>query len=118
MWKGKGVIYFFSIFCWYWDILLIMFIFMYVIFLFVSIVFLSDDFLLYWFIFNGIFDCIFFIDIFLNFKIGFIDFNNNDEVILDKKIICWKYVCSWFVIDLVLLFFFDYVYFIVLFLFI
>lgn len=49
---------------------------MYVIFLLVSILFLSDDFLLYWFILNGIFDSIFIVDICLNFKIGIVDFNN------------------------------------------
>lgn len=110
--KGKGVIHPFSTFRWYWDILLIMFISMHVILLPVSIAFLSDDLSLHWLILNGISDCIFLIDIFLNFKTGFIDPNNNDEVILDKKIIRRKYVRSWFVIDLVSSLPFDYAYFI------
>ena len=105
--KGKGVIHPFSTFRWYWDILLIMFISMHVILLPVSIAFLSDDLSLHWLILNGISDCIF-----LNFKTGFIDPNNNDEVILDKKIIRRKYVRSWFVIDLVSSLPFDYAYFI------
>lgn len=110
--KGKGVIHPFSTFRWHWDILLIMFISMHVILLPVSIAFLSDDLSLHWLILNGISDCIFLIDIFLNFKTGFIDPNNNDEVILDKKIIRRKYVRSWFVIDLVSSLPFDYAYFI------
>ncbi|CAH3129107.1 unnamed protein product [Porites lobata] len=110
--KGKGVIHPFSTFRWYWDILLIAFISMHVILLPVSISFLSDDLSLHWLILNGISDCIFIIDICLNFKTGIVDPNNQDEIILDKKIIAQKYLRGWFVIDLLSSLPFDYAYFI------
>ena len=110
--KGKGVIHPFSTFRWYWDILLIAFISMHVILLPVSISFLSDDLSLHWLVLNGISDTIFIIDICLNFKTGIVDPNNQDEVILDKKIITRKYLRGWFVIDLLSSLPFDYAYFI------
>lgn len=111
--KGKGVIHPFSTFRWYWDILLIAFISMHVILLPVSISFLSDDLSLHWLVLNGISDSIFLIDIFLNFKTGIVDPNNQEEVILDKKIISRKYLRGWFLIDLLSSLPFDYAYFIV-----
>lgn len=110
--KGKGVIHPFSTFRWYWDILLIAFISMHVILLPVSISFLSDDLSLHWLVLNGISDCIFITDICLNFKTGIVDPNNQDEIILDKKIIAQKYLRGWFVIDLLSSLPFDYAYFI------
>ena len=110
--KGKGVIHPFSTFRWYWDILLIAFISMHVILLPVSIAFLSDDLSLHWLVLNCISDTIFIIDICLNFKTGIVDPNNQDEVILDKKVITRKYLRGWFVIDLLSSLPFDYAYFI------
>ncbi|KAJ7382051.1 Potassium/sodium hyperpolarization-activated cyclic nucleotide-gated channel 3 [Desmophyllum pertusum] len=110
--KGDGVIHPFSTFRWYWDILLISFISMHVILLPVSISFLSDDLSLHWLILNGISDSIFIVDIVLNFKTGIVDPNNQDEVILDKKIITRTYLRGWFVIDLISSLPFDYAYFI------
>ena len=110
--KGKGVIHPFSTFRWYWDILLIFFISMHVILLPVSISFLSDDLSLHWLVLNGISDTIFLIDICLNFKTGIVDPNNQEEVILDSKIIRRKYLRGWFLIDLVSSLPFDYAYFI------
>lgn len=110
--KGKGVIHPFSTFRWYWDILLIAFISMHVILLPVSIAFLSDDLSLHWLILNGISDSIFIVDICLNFKTGIVDPNNQEEVILDKRIITRKYLRGWFLIDLLSSLPFDYAYFI------
>ena len=111
--KGEGVIHPFSTFRWYWDILLICFISMHVILLPVSISFLSDDLSLHWLILNGISDSIFLVDICLNFKTGIVDPNNQEEVILDKKVIRRKYLRGWFFIDLLSSLPFDYAYFIV-----
>lgn len=110
--KGKGVIHPFSTFRWYWDILLISFISLHVILLPVSISFLSDDLSLHWLVLNGISDTIFLVDICLNFKTGIVDPNNQEEVILDKKIITRKYLRGWFLIDLLSSLPFDYAYFI------
>lgn len=111
--SGKGVIHPFSTFRWYWDILLICFISMHVILLPVTISFLSHDLSLHWLILNGISDGIFLIDICLNFNTGFVDPNNQEEVILDKKIIRRKYLRGWFLVDLLSSLPFDYAYFIV-----
>ena len=110
--KGKGVIHPFSTFRWYWDILLISFISMHVILLPVSIAFLSDDISLHWLILNGISDFFFIADICLNFRTGIVDPNNQEEIILDRKIITRKYLRGWFFVDLLSSLPFDYAYFV------
>ncbi|EDO49064.1 predicted protein, partial [Nematostella vectensis] len=110
--QGKGVIHPFSTFRWYWDILLIIFIFMHVLLLPVSIAFLSDDLSIHWLILNGVSDVFFVVDIFLNFRTGIVDPNNQEEVILDKKVISMMYLRGWFIIDLASSLPFDYAYFI------
>ena len=111
--RGKGVIHPFSTFRWYWDILLIIFISIHVILLPVSIAFLSDDISLHWLILNGISDFIFIVDIFLNFRTGLVDPNNQEEVILEKDIIVSNYLKGWFVVDMTSSLPFDYAYYIV-----
>lgn len=110
--NGRGVIHPFSTFRWYWDILLISFISMHVILLPVSIAFLSDDLSLHWLILNGMSDVIFITDLALNFRTGIVDPNNQQEVILDKKIIRQKYLRGWFLLDLLSSFPFDFAYFV------
>lgn len=110
--RGKGVIHPFSTFRWYWDILLIIFISIHVILLPVNIAFLSNDLSLHWLILNGISDFIFIVDIFLNFRTGLVDPNNQEEVILDKNIITMNYLKGWFFVDMTSSLPFDYAYYI------
>lgn len=110
--NGKGVIHPFSTFRWYWDILLISFISMHIILLPVSIAFLSQDLSLHWLVLNGVSDFIFIADLGLNFRTGIVDPNNQQEIILDKKIIRWKYLRGWFLIDLLSSIPFDFAYFV------
>ena len=108
--KGEGVIHPFSTFRWYWDIIMVVLITTHVLLLPVGIAFVNADASPGWLSLNCISDAIFITDIFLNFRTGIIDFNRQEEVILDKKTIRRKYLHGWFIIDALSSLPFDYVY--------
>ena len=108
--KGDGVIHPFSTFRWYWDIIMVVLITTHVLLLPVSIAFVDQELAPAWLALNCVSDAVFIIDIFLNFRTGVIDFNRQEEVILDKKFIRTKYLRGWFMIDVLSSLPFDYVY--------
>lgn len=108
--KGQGVIHPFSTFRWYWDIVMVFLITTHVLLLPVSIAFVETDVSTVWLSFNCISDAIFIVDIVLNFRTGIIDFDRQEEVILDKKVIQRRYLHGWFIIDVLSSLPFDYVY--------
>ena len=108
--KGDGVIHPFSTFRWYWDIIMVVLITTHVLLLPVSIAFVDEDLSPSWLALNCVSDAVFIVDIFLNFRTGVIDFNRQEEVILDKKLIRRRYLRGWFVIDVLSSLPFDYVY--------
>ena len=108
--KGDGVVHPFSTFRWYWDIIMVIFITTHVLLLPVSIAFVDQDLSPGWLALNCVSDAVFILDILLNFRTGVIDFNRQEEVILDKKVIRQRYLRGWFVIDCLSSLPFDYVY--------
>ena len=108
--KGDGVIHPFSTFRWYWDIIMVVLITTHVLLLPVSIAFVDEDLSPAWLGLNCFSDAVFIMDILLNFRTGVIDFNRQEEVILDKKFIRQRYLRGWFIIDVLSSLPFDYVY--------
>lgn len=108
--KGQGVVHPFSTFRWYWDIVMVTLITAHVLLLPVSIAFVDTEVTISWLSFNCVSDAIFIVDIFLNFRTGIIDFDRQEEVILDKRVIRRRYLHGWFIIDVLSSLPFDYVY--------
>lgn len=111
--KGDGVIHPFSSFRWYWDIVMVLLITSHVFILPVSIAFSNHELSPGWIVMNCFSDAIFFVDMLLNFRTGIVDFDRQEEVILDKKIIRQRYLRGWFIIDALSSIPFDYIYLIV-----
>ena len=108
--KGNGVIHPFSTFRWYWDIIMVVLITSHVLLLPVTIAFVDQDLSPSWLALNCVSDAVFIMDILLNFRTGIIDFDRQEEVILDKKFIRKRYLRGWFIIDVLSSLPFDYVY--------
>eukprot|EP00795_Rhopilema_esculentum_P014724 gene14724-5824_t len=97
---GKYVIHPMSDFRFYWDMIIVVILFVQIFVLPVSIAFYSGDFSVAWLCINGISDTIFIFDIIFNFHTGIPDHENEHLTILDKRIIRRRYLKGWFFLDL------------------
>ncbi|XP_072028417.1 LOW QUALITY PROTEIN: potassium/sodium hyperpolarization-activated cyclic nucleotide-gated channel 2-like [Amphiura filiformis] len=104
----KFVIHPFSNFRWYWDLFMVLLMGITLAILPVNIAFFSSSFFLQWTVINCIMDSLFITDIILNFFTGVI--YNGNEVVLERGKIVAHYFKSWFIIDFVSSFPFDYIY--------
>lgn len=93
----------------YWDLMLLSLLIVNMFVLPVAIAFFNDDMSPSWIAFNSISDGIFLLDIVLNFKTGVLIHGTPNKFILDPKKIAIRYARTWFLIDLVSSFPFDYV---------
>lgn len=66
----------------------------------VGITFFTESTSTVWIIFNVASDTFFLLDLIVNFRTGIV-VEDNAEIILDPKVIKWKYLKSWFILDFV-----------------
>lgn len=107
--KAGWIIHPTSAFRLYWDLIILSLLIVNMFVLPVAIAFFTDDMSPSWIAFNGISDGVFMLDIVLNFKTGVLVHGNPNKFILDPKKIAIRYLRTWFLIDLVSSFPFDYV---------
>ncbi|XP_038044922.1 potassium/sodium hyperpolarization-activated cyclic nucleotide-gated channel 4-like [Patiria miniata] len=103
------VIHPFSNFRWYWDLWMVFLMSITLILLPVNIAFYSNQFSISWTMVNCFTDSFFLIDICLNFLTGIVD-HQNENVILMRRRIALRYLRSWFFPDFISSFPFDYIY--------
>ncbi|CAH1788601.1 unnamed protein product [Owenia fusiformis] len=97
---AKFVIHPFSMFRWYWDMLMVSVLIVTLIMLPYVIAFDLAQLTTTWMVINLVFDALFLIDICLNFRTGIVN-QRTEEVILEPKKIAWSYCKTWFLVDLV-----------------
>ncbi|XP_013401641.1 potassium/sodium hyperpolarization-activated cyclic nucleotide-gated channel 1-like [Lingula anatina] len=104
---NKYIIHPFSKFRWFWDLFMVAVLSVTLIILPVNIAFFPNDPDSHWEGMNIAVDVIFFIDIILNFRTGYIR-SETEEVILSSKKITINYLKTWFFLDFISTVPFDY----------
>ncbi|XP_072107886.1 potassium/sodium hyperpolarization-activated cyclic nucleotide-gated channel 1-like isoform X1 [Mobula birostris] len=97
---GYWIIHPYSDFRFYWDLIMLMLMVGNLIIIPVGITFFTESTSTIWIIFNVASDTFFLLDLIVNFRTGIV-VEDNAEIILDPKVIKWKYLKSWFIIDFV-----------------
>ncbi|CAK9299988.1 unnamed protein product [Gordionus sp. m RMFG-2023] len=92
----------------YWDVFMLLLLAANLIILPVTITFFNNDLSIYWLVFNCFSDTMFLLDIVVNFRTGIMPADKTEHIILDPKIIAKHYIKSWFILDFVSSFPFDY----------
>ncbi|XP_020610666.1 potassium/sodium hyperpolarization-activated cyclic nucleotide-gated channel 2-like [Orbicella faveolata] len=106
--KAGWIIHPTSAFRLYWDLMILSLLIVNMFVLPVAIAFFNDDMSPSWIAFNSISDGAFLLDIVLNFRTGVLVHGTPNKFILDPKKIAIRYARTWFLIDLVSSFPFDY----------
>ncbi|XP_069780414.1 potassium/sodium hyperpolarization-activated cyclic nucleotide-gated channel 1-like [Narcine bancroftii] len=97
---GYWIIHPYSDFRFYWDLIMLMLMVGNLIIIPVGITFFTESTSTIWIIFNVASDTFFLLDLIVNFRTGIV-VEDNAEIILDPKVIKWKYLKSWFILDFV-----------------
>eukprot|EP00049_Salpingoeca_infusionum_P015735 m.308498 g.308498 ORF g.308498 m.308498 type:complete len:1100 (+) comp15940_c0_seq1:550-3849(+) len=102
--QTKGfVIHPYSSFRWYWDLLMVLLLLFTVVSVPVVISFFREDPNSAWFVTSCIVDTLFFVDIVLNFRTGYIATatDTSHKIVLEPRNIAKRYLKSWFAVDLI-----------------
>uniref|UniRef100_UPI00398F5354 potassium/sodium hyperpolarization-activated cyclic nucleotide-gated channel 1-like n=1 Tax=Pristiophorus japonicus TaxID=55135 RepID=UPI00398F5354 len=97
---GYWIIHPYSDFRFYWDLIMLMLMVGNLIIIPVGITFFTESTSTIWIVFNVASDTFFLVDLIVNFRTGIV-VEDNAEIILDPKVIKWKYLKSWFILDFV-----------------
>ncbi|XP_032886873.1 potassium/sodium hyperpolarization-activated cyclic nucleotide-gated channel 1 [Amblyraja radiata] len=97
---GYWIIHPYSDFRFYWDLVMLLLMVGNLIIIPVGITFFTESTSTVWIIFNVASDTFFLLDLIVNFRTGIV-VEDNAEIILDPKVIKWKYLKSWFILDFV-----------------
>ncbi|XP_042195899.1 potassium/sodium hyperpolarization-activated cyclic nucleotide-gated channel 1 [Callorhinchus milii] len=97
---GYWIIHPYSDFRFYWDLIMLLLMVGNLIIIPVGITFFAESTSTVWIVFNIASDTFFLLDLIVNFRTGIV-VEDNAEIILDPKVIRWKYLKSWFMLDFV-----------------
>ncbi|XP_067850480.1 potassium/sodium hyperpolarization-activated cyclic nucleotide-gated channel 1-like [Heptranchias perlo] len=97
---GYWIIHPYSDFRFYWDLVMLLLMVGNLIIIPVGITFFTESTSTIWIVFNVASDTFFLLDLIVNFRTGIV-VEDNAEIILDPKVIKWKYIKSWFILDFV-----------------